>query len=442
MNTETVIPYHWLRHCPKELVACDSIPLLGDIPDFPWNAFSELLGKSLSLPDLKIAPGKVEWLAKEKLLDGLGSDPFILNFKVIPLTGGVHFLFPKEALKSLFTLTVGTEEALYPEQQVEWEKEFYHFLASEALQAFQKVPFDNSLIPQMQEDGEPLEDISLATEIECSVQGKTFTGRLALSNELRQSFVNRYKTQKMHYPPGVIEASLVTLQLVGGRIDLTRKEWNSIQPGDFLLLDSCTLSTDEEKGRVQIFLNGKPLFRAKSKQNQLKILEYPLLSEVPHPMAKTPEHDEDEEELESEIEETEEEYTDEEYTEEEEEELTEEEEAEEEEEEEEKTTTSAETQKPQPKPAPLSKSTQTQPTGTAAPLPKINPEEIPLTVTVETGRIQMTLKQLIDLAPGNVIDLNVSPDQGVDLTIDGRCVGRGELLKIGETLGVRILEKA
>lgn len=429
MKTEPVIPYHWLRNYPKEVIELDSSPILGDAPSFPWDSFSELLSKSLALPDLKISPKEVEWIAKDKVAEGLGSDPFLLNFKVIPLVGTAHVLFPREALKALFKLTVGTEDALFPEQQIEWEKEFYHFLASEAVQAFQKVPFDNALIPQMQNEEELNDDFYLTQTIECNVHGRTFTARLALSKELKDSLAKKYVPQGMKYPQGTMEASLVTLQLVGGKVELTRDEWKAIQPGDFLLLDSCSLSTDEEKARVHILLNGKPLFRARAKQNQLKILEYPLLSEVATPMAKTPEVDDEDEDFESEIEETEEEYTEDEYTEE----LETEEEHEEGDE---------APKQPVEKAAPLSKSAQPKPAAPEAPLARIKPEEIPFTVTVETGRIQMTLKQLVDLEPGNVIDLNISPDQGVDLTIDGRCIGRGELLKIGETLGVRILEKA
>lgn len=429
MKTEPVIPYHWLRNYPKEVIELDSSPILGDAPSFPWDNFSELLGKSLSLPDLKITPKEVEWIAKDKVTDGLGSNPFLLNFKVIPLVGTAHVLFPREALKALFKLTVGTEDALFPEQQVEWEREFYHFLASEAVQAFQKVPFDNSLIPQMQNEEELTDEFYLTQNIECTVQGKTFTARLALSKELKDSLAKKYIPKGMKYPAGTMEASLVTLQLVGGKVDLTRDQWKAIQPGDFLLLDSCSLSADEEKARVHILLNGKPLFRARAKQNQLKILEYPLLSEVATPMAKTPEVDDEDEDFESEIE-TEEEYTEEEFTE------------EHETEEEHDEATAAESTPNAEKAAPLSKSVQPKAAAPQAPLARVKPEEIPFTVTVETGRVQMTLKQLVDLEPGNVIDLNISPDQGVDLTIDGRCVGRGELLKIGETLGVRILEKA
>lgn len=67
-------------------------------------------------------------------------------------------------------------------------------------------------------------------------------------------------------------------------------------------------------------------------------------------------------------------------------------------------------------------------------------KNIPLTVTVEVGRIKMNLAQLMSLKPGSTLDLTVRPEDGVNLVINGTCVARGELLKLGEVLGVRITE--
>jgi type III secretion system YscQ/HrcQ family protein len=70
----------------------------------------------------------------------------------------------------------------------------------------------------------------------------------------------------------------------------------------------------------------------------------------------------------------------------------------------------------------------------------VSPSEIPMSVVVEVGRIKMNMKKLMELQPGNVIDLDVNPEDGIDLTINGRCVAKAELLRVGETLGVRILD--
>lgn len=68
-------------------------------------------------------------------------------------------------------------------------------------------------------------------------------------------------------------------------------------------------------------------------------------------------------------------------------------------------------------------------------------QEVPLHVVVEAGRLKMSLRQLLDLAPGNLLELGITPESGVNLVVSGKVVGRGELIRVGETLGVRILEK-
>jgi len=68
------------------------------------------------------------------------------------------------------------------------------------------------------------------------------------------------------------------------------------------------------------------------------------------------------------------------------------------------------------------------------------PSESDLTVTAEIGHVSMPLNNLLHLEPGMMIDLVMRPEQGVDLTVDGKKVASGELLKLGETVGLRILD--
>ena len=72
--------------------------------------------------------------------------------------------------------------------------------------------------------------------------------------------------------------------------------------------------------------------------------------------------------------------------------------------------------------------------------PALQPDEIPLSIVIEVGRLQMSVQKLLDLQPGNLLELNVRPETGVDLVVNGRRIGKGELLRIGEVLGVRILD--
>lgn len=67
-------------------------------------------------------------------------------------------------------------------------------------------------------------------------------------------------------------------------------------------------------------------------------------------------------------------------------------------------------------------------------------EDIPMTVVVEIKRMKMTAKKLLELRPGNLLELDIDPEAPVNLVSGGRRVGRGELIRIGDVLGIRVLE--
>jgi type III secretion system YscQ/HrcQ family protein len=68
----------------------------------------------------------------------------------------------------------------------------------------------------------------------------------------------------------------------------------------------------------------------------------------------------------------------------------------------------------------------------------VGPLDVPVTLTVELGRVNLTLTQLADLKPGDVVELNRHSRAPVELTSNGRLVARGELILIDTDLGVRV----
>jgi type III secretion system YscQ/HrcQ family protein len=82
-----------------------------------------------------------------------------------------------------------------------------------------------------------------------------------------------------------------------------------------------------------------------------------------------------------------------------------------------------------------------QPTAPAGPPPTVpdaSPMDVPVTLTVELGRVNLTLNRLADLKPGDVVELSRHSRAPVDLTSNGRLVARGELILIDTDLGVRV----
>jgi flagellar motor switch protein FliN len=66
--------------------------------------------------------------------------------------------------------------------------------------------------------------------------------------------------------------------------------------------------------------------------------------------------------------------------------------------------------------------------------------DIDLPLSVRFGQTDLTLDELSRLGPGSVIDLGRSPDDAVDVLVNGRLVARAEVVVVGGNYGVRITE--
>lgn len=66
--------------------------------------------------------------------------------------------------------------------------------------------------------------------------------------------------------------------------------------------------------------------------------------------------------------------------------------------------------------------------------------DIDLPLSVRFGRTDMTLEALTRLGPGSVIDLGRSPDDPVEVLVNGRLIARAEVVVVSGNYGVRITE--
>jgi type III secretion protein Q len=65
--------------------------------------------------------------------------------------------------------------------------------------------------------------------------------------------------------------------------------------------------------------------------------------------------------------------------------------------------------------------------------------DLEVQLTFELGRQTVELEQLRTIAPGYVFALGRSPDDPVDIVANGRRIGRGEIVRVGDGLGVRLI---
>ena len=67
--------------------------------------------------------------------------------------------------------------------------------------------------------------------------------------------------------------------------------------------------------------------------------------------------------------------------------------------------------------------------------------DVPLDLTVELGRIRLSLSELAArLGPGSIITLDTPTGAPLDVRVNNRLVARAEAIAIGEKCGIRIVE--
>jgi type III secretion protein Q len=71
-------------------------------------------------------------------------------------------------------------------------------------------------------------------------------------------------------------------------------------------------------------------------------------------------------------------------------------------------------------------------------LEKTDLDDIPVKLLFELGRIELSLAEVRQLAPGALIPVPRPLEESVDISANGRCIGRGKLVRVGDNLGVRI----
>lgn len=66
--------------------------------------------------------------------------------------------------------------------------------------------------------------------------------------------------------------------------------------------------------------------------------------------------------------------------------------------------------------------------------------DVPLEVTVELGRTTKSIKEILEFAPGTIIELDKIAGEPIDVLVNGKYVAKGEVVVIEESFGVRITE--
>jgi flagellar motor switch protein FliN/FliY len=66
--------------------------------------------------------------------------------------------------------------------------------------------------------------------------------------------------------------------------------------------------------------------------------------------------------------------------------------------------------------------------------------DIPLEISVQLGSTKLPIAELMNLAPGSVVDLDKLSGEPLDILLNNKLVARGEAVVVNDRYGVRIVE--
>ncbi len=421
MSIEAVIGN--LRRIERTLLQSDLLPQLSYPLEFPWEALEEELARRLGLKELHLEREPPLWRKSGKALAELGEPQILFGLACPPIEGPLLFAMAQEDIRSLTKelLKLPDEAALLLDRV--FLEEMGRFVAMQIIAIAKQQSFPQGALLRLdaaQSDlGGNLEEEALTFSVTARFDGEAIHGRLILSWPFVQSWRRRYASRR----PAKLETSVaklidINLGLKVGSVALTREEYSNLSAGDFVTLDHCSFDPDQQTGSALLTLNDDSLFELSLSKKEAKIREQFITCEATPMGKKSDDDDLDEDDFDLDTED-EDDFSDFDEEEDEEEapqqgtgELDDEEEGREEKGEQE----------------------------AAATEPLVSRMELPITLSIELGRVKMSAATLSALEPGSLLDLKLPLTTSVDLIAGGACIGRGELIRIGDVAGVRILE--
>jgi flagellar motor switch protein FliN len=67
-------------------------------------------------------------------------------------------------------------------------------------------------------------------------------------------------------------------------------------------------------------------------------------------------------------------------------------------------------------------------------------ESVETRLTVEAGSAAITIRDLLRLNVGSVVELSTLAGEHLDILVNGTVIAKGEIVTIGETLGIRLTQ--
>jgi flagellar motor switch protein FliN/FliY len=66
--------------------------------------------------------------------------------------------------------------------------------------------------------------------------------------------------------------------------------------------------------------------------------------------------------------------------------------------------------------------------------------DIPVTVSIELGRTRLHVEEILQLGQGSVVELEKLAGEPLEILVQGRPIGKGEVVVVNEKFGIRLTD--
>lgn len=275
------ISYDWLKLVEKALLKIQQLPALEEHFPFPWEAASQELQHALGLTHLNLSCLRSVWKGPQEFLQGMGEFPSIVAFEIAPIEGALFFVLPQADLIELTSNTLVLSENKEGFSGPKLRQGFYHFLLLKVLQTLDQLKIFKGVSLHLLPTTSLPQENGFCIDVACTLSSRTLQGRIICP----QSFLSAFKAHQPLQKTTLLslgESSYLelTLRCEVGHTSLSLEEWETLQVGDFLILDRCSFDPYEGKGSLTVSLGETPLFMARFKPEGIKVLDFAFYQEA------------------------------------------------------------------------------------------------------------------------------------------------------------------
>ncbi len=265
----------WIQPIENQLKEILDLPDFSFLASFPFEDFTAFISSHLGVSPLSIELGTKEWKTGDSFFTGLGSFPISISFAASPLNGEALWIVSYEDLQTLVSWIKDKNQKGIELNNPELIKGIYRYAMLVALDGLSKTDLFKQFSLKLTKDSK-LEERGYAIDVALLHNEKRIWGRLILSHTFKDSFMNFFSKERLSIKDIAKQFPnlKIPLSIGNGSLELTKDELNSLEEGDFVVIENAFFKPSDEKGSLKVLLKDTPLFQIKLKDGKLKILDF------------------------------------------------------------------------------------------------------------------------------------------------------------------------